>query len=212
MSKQACEHVSAHASRSAAACSAAWPGVGSSDAIGIVLCSRRDLHLNTLVVLVIADFLVTSRLRSSSEPCNIICPSLMNVYIHSYIHGTFIPLRQLLLPTVFENNPKIAQTATIYITERFGQFFVAQNFQCTTAQYPYLYFSEVPRKRASRSKQAWVGFLATVMRCTNRVADTLSSEMRYGSLCVHARTRCHSCRANNASPETMLSWHASCAA
>ena len=111
--EQACEHVSAHASRSAAACSAAWPGVGSSDAIGIVLCSRRDLHLNTLVVLVIADFLVTSRLRSSSEPCNIICPSLMNVNIHSYIHGTFIPLRQLLLPTVFENNPKIAQTATI---------------------------------------------------------------------------------------------------
>ena len=38
----------------------------------------------------------------------------MNVNIHSYIHGTFIPLRQLLLPTVFENNPKIAQTATIF--------------------------------------------------------------------------------------------------
>ena len=153
--EQACEHVSAHASRSAAACSAAWPGVGSSDAIGIVLCSRRDLHLNTLVVLVIADFLVTSRLRSSSEPCNIICPSLMNVNIHSYIHGTFIPLRQLLLPTVFENNPKIAQTATIYITERFGQFFVAQ-FPMHDSPVPVLVFFRGPSKTCE-SLQASVG-------------------------------------------------------
>ena len=156
MSKQACEHVSAHASRSAAACSAAWPGVGSSDAIGIVLCSRRDLHLNTLVVLVIADFLVTSRLRSSSEPCNIICPSLMNVNIHSYIHGTFIPLRQLLLPTVFENNPKIAQTATIYITERFGQFFVAH---ISNARQPStrtcIFQRSLENVRVAPSKRGW---------------------------------------------------------